>query len=115
MTQSALNAGYAPSTAHAASSLIEPGSRVRIAECLEQSGAANPQLAMAIVNALSANKAVNIDGVTELHADHRIRLDAVRLALEAKGELKSGATVAVQINFPPGLAEMLAGDMAGDK
>jgi hypothetical protein len=110
MKDAAIEAGFTPSTARTANSLFEPGSRIRIAEALEGAGATNPFLATAIHDALNADKAIVVDKTIQYVTDHRVRLDAVRLALEAKGELKTGNTVAVQINFPAGLAEMLAQD-----
>ncbi len=105
MTQAALNAGYSPSMANIAGAHIEPKAELRIKDALSAVGATNDVLAGVILAGLTAeDPAGNIN--------YRERREYTKLALEAKGELKTGNTVAVQINFPAGLAEMLAADAA---
>lgn len=98
MTQSALAAGYSANTANQACAKLEPAHNRRIKEAIEDAGATNDVLATVIVKGLSAERA---DG----SVDYRERREHVRLALEAKGELKTGATVAVQINLPNGFLD----------
>jgi hypothetical protein len=103
MTQSALMAGYSPSMANIAGRAIEPKHQESIKDALNLAGATNSRLACVIVDGLSANDA-------EGNVNYRERREYTKLALEAKGELKSGNTVAVQINFPAGLVERWAKD-----
>ena len=100
MTQAALEAGYSPSSANIASVRNETKHLQNIKEALESTGVTNNRLAVVIQDALEANRAVIVDKSIEYVTDHKTRLDATKLALEAKGELKSGTTVAVQINLP---------------
>ena len=93
MKQSAIQAGYSPSTANVAHNHIEPASQLRIKDALERKGVTNERLAAVIEDGLNA-----VD--SEERPNHRIRYDFTKLALEAKGELKSGASVAIQINLP---------------
>lgn len=110
MSESARAAGYSDAMINQSSRLLEPKSELRIKEALNAAGATNDVLADVLIHALTADKALVVGKSIEYVTDHKTRLEATRMALEAKGEIKSGNTVAVQINFPAGLAEMLAGD-----
>lgn len=103
MTQSALAAGYTPSMAHSASTKLEPQHNVSIKEALNAVGAHNVRLAEVIVAGLTAAD-------PEGNVNFRERREYTKLALEAKGELKTGSTALVQINFPAGLAELFTLD-----
>lgn len=103
MSEAAREAGYSPALQNQASARIEPKHNQSIKEALEGVGVTNPILAGVILAGLTADKA---DGST----DYRERREYTKLALEAKGELKTGTQVAVQINFPEGLSELLQVD-----
>lgn len=103
MKDSALAAGYAPSVANVANSKLEPRSEANIKEALAEMGATNHVLAGVIVAGLGAEDS---DG----KVNYRERREYTKLALEAKGELKTGSQALVQINFPAGLAEMFTLD-----
>ena len=107
MRQSALMAGYTPGQANDANKMLEPKYQESIKDALNLAGATNSRLACVIVDGLSANDA-------EGNVNYRERREYTKLALEAKGELKSGNTVAVQINFPAGLVERWAKDDHGN-
>lgn len=103
MKDSALEAGYAPSVARIANSKLEPRSELRIKEALDAAGGTNDVLAGVIVAGLSASD-------PEGAVNWRERREYTKLCLEAKGELKTGTTALVQINFPAGLADMFTLD-----
>lgn len=103
MREAALQAGYGLATANTAGARLEPKSELRIREALEAAGGTNDVLAGVIVAGLTASD-------PEGNVNYRERREYTKLALEAKGELKTGSTVAVQINFPSGLAEFLGED-----
>lgn len=110
MSEAARAAGYSEAMINQSSRLLEPKSEQRIKEALNAAGATNDVLADVLIHALTADKALVVGKSIQYVTDHKTRLEATRMALEAKGELKTGNTVAVQINFPAGLAEMLSGD-----
>ena len=89
---------------------VEPKARLRIKEALEAEGVSNEKIAAVIKAGMEATKLAGKDD--QVVTDFRERREHAKLALEATGELKAGATVAVQINFPQGLAEMFASDAA---
>lgn len=103
MKESALEAGYSASMANVAGAWIEPKHNESIKAALEASGVTNLRLAGVIEAGLSA---VDTDG----NVSFRERREYTKLALEAKGELKTGTQALVQINFPAGLAEMFTVD-----
>lgn len=103
MVQSALNAGYSPAMANIAGAQIEPKHNQSIKEALQTAGVTTNRLAEVIQDGLTASKG---DGST----DYKERREYTKLSLEAMGELKSGSSVAVQINFPSGLADRWALD-----
>ena len=103
MLESAREAGYAESVARIAHAKLEPRSQANIKDALEAIGVTNHVLAGVISSGLAAER---VDGST----DYRERREYTKLALEAKGELKTGTQVAVQINFPEGLSELLQVD-----
>ena len=103
MSESARAAGYSPALVNQAGARLEAKSQQRIREALDAAGATNDVLAGVIVAGLSATDA-------EDNVNYRERREYTRLALEAKGELKSTAQVAVQINFPAGLVDMFSAD-----
>lgn len=107
MKQSALEAGYPLSVAEKADSRIEPKAQENIKQALISKGVSNERIADLIERGFTAIKHVKGVGIVD---DFKERRETARLALECLGELKTGNTVAVQINFPAGLAEMLAKD-----
>lgn len=107
MKQSAIEAGYPLSVAEKADSRIEPKAQENIKQALISKGVSNDRLAAVLERGLTATKFVKYYGEVD---DFKERRETARLALECLGELKTGNTVAVQINFPAGLAEMLAKD-----
>lgn len=108
MTDSAIAAGYSVGAAYKAGSRIEPYAKKSIKEALEAAGVSNERLASVVLDGLSATKLAGKDD--QEMPDYSERRQYTRLALEATEQLKQGNTVAVQINFPSGLAEMLAKD-----
>lgn len=110
MSEAAREAGYSDALINQAGARIEPKAELRIKEALNAAGATNDVLADVIVAGLTARKSVVVDKQVVEVDDLRERREYAKLCLEAKGELKTGSTVAVQINFPAGLAEMLAKD-----
>ena len=108
MLESALKAGYSVGSAYKAGGRIEPYAKKSIREALEAAGVTNERLAQVVVEGLDATKLAGKDD--QVVTDYKERREYTKLALEATGELKTGATVAVQINFPPGLADFLAVD-----
>jgi len=93
MSESARLAGYSPALQNQAGAQLEPKSQLRIKEALEAAGATNDVLAGVIVNGLNA---LRPDATT----DYRERREYAKLALEAKGELKTNTAVQVNINLP---------------
>ena len=93
MSESARLAGYSPALQNQAGARLEPKAEVRIKQALENAGITNDVLSQVILDGLKAEDA-------DKRPNHRIRYDFTKLALEAKGELKSGASVAIQINLP---------------
>ena len=113
MVQSALNAGYSPAMANIAGAQIEPKHNESIKAALHSVGVTNVRLAEVIERGLSATRPVKDVGDV---VDYKERRETAKLCLEATGELKTGSTALVQINFPAGLAEMFtldAGEFGG--
>jgi hypothetical protein len=107
MVQSALNAGYSPAMANVAGAQIEPKHNESIKSALQAVGVTNVRLAEVIERGLGATKAVKDVGEV---VDYKERRETAKLCLEATGELKTGSTALVQINFPAGLADMFTLD-----
>jgi hypothetical protein len=103
MYESAKDAGYTEAIANIAGARIEPQHNMRIKEALEGVGATNVLIAERLLEGLNAERA---DGST----DYRERREHAKLILEAKGELKTGNTVAIQVNIPASLAELWSAD-----
>lgn len=93
MQASAREAGYTESVSRIASTRLEPKAELSIRQALTEAGVTNPYLSNVIANGLTAEIAPGIPN----HAERR---QFTRLALEAKGELKTGSTVAVQVILP---------------
>lgn len=111
MRKAALKAGYSESMADAAGRVLEPKAKQSIKEALEEMGADNSYLAKVIKDGLGAEKALVVDKQIVSVPDMAERRQSARLCLEASGELKTASTVAIQMNLPPGLAQMLEADM----
>ena len=93
MHDSAIAAGYSETVANVAGQKIETRHLKSIKEALAESGVTTNRLAKVINDGLDAKR---IDD----SIDYRERREYTKLSLEALGELKSGTTVAVQINLP---------------
>lgn len=115
MSESAREAGYSSALQNQAGKWIEPKAQENIKQALISKGVSNERIAAVLERGLTATKHVKDVGEVD---DFKERRETARLALECLGELKTGNTVAVQINFPAGLAELLAKDAEeykGDK
>ena len=112
MSEAARESGYSPALVNQACNRIEPKAQLAIKDALIARGVGTDRLAEVIEKGLSATKYVKDAGTMD---DYKERREYARLSLEALGELKAGSTVAVQINFPSGLAAFLEQDVAESK
>lgn len=98
MTESALKAGYSEYTANVAGRAIEPMHQKRIKDALQHKGVTTDRIAAVLLRGLKATRPDPSGPGTVV--DYKERREYSKLALEAMGEIKSGTTVAVQINLP---------------
>lgn len=102
MRASALEAGYSENTANQACVKLEPGHNLRMKEAIAQANVTTSRIAQVIDRGLDATK--HVKDVGEV-VDYKEQREFSRLALEVMGELKTGSTVAVQINLPNGFLD----------
>jgi hypothetical protein len=107
MSESAREAGFSPALQNQACVRIEPKHNESIKSALQAVGVTNVRLAEVIEAGLEAKKHVKDIGQV---VDYKERRETAKLCLEATGELKTGTTALVQINFPAGLADMFTLD-----
>lgn len=113
--QAAKEAGYGVGVRRTPRKLIEtPELKARMQQSLIRQRVTLDTLAGRVSDALGANVVETTkEGAEETDIpDHKARLKAVEIGARLWGlsESERGATVAVQINFPAGLAEMFGAD-----
>jgi hypothetical protein len=101
MRKSALEAGYAESTANIAHERLEPRRIQTMKDALESAGVTKEKISAVILEGLSATKLVTSPTEPDKEVvDYGERRQYAKLSLEAMGELQSKPTVAIQINLP---------------
>lgn len=101
-TLAAIASGVTASNAARVGKRMEakPRIQLRIREALDRQGVNTTLLAKKIRSGLKATKTIIINNSTENVIDFGERRQYTKLALEALGELETGAKVAVQIVLP---------------